>query len=149
MERIRKYLNGDTVFGLMIIAVSTAFFIGGLKLANVKIGNTMDAGFFPRMLALVVGIMGVMLVITGIRDPKDYFGGAEKRDVKQFFETVALVALYVILWPYIHFIPLSIAFLVGMGWVLKLSWKFIIPYSVIMSCGLYYVFANIFKIILN
>ena len=147
---MRKLLNGDVIFGGVVLAVCIWFFIMGQQLADFSFSGGIDAGFFPRMLAIVVGLMAVLLIIQGIRYPESYFSkGTEKANVRMFAWTLLLFALYVGLWKLIHFIPLTIVFLLAESYVLKLSWKFAVIYSAIMSCGLFYLFAHVFKIILN
>lgn len=150
MDKIKKYLNGDVIFGLGVLAVCVWFFINGQKLASVSLGSSIDAGFFPRVLAIIVGLLAVLLIVQGILHPKKYFvEGVEKNNALLMIKTVIIFGLYVALWPYVHFIILTFVFLMAMNFILKRSLKFSIIYSLIMSVGLFYLFANVFKIILN
>ena len=149
--KAKRFLNADVLFGVAVLAVSVWFFLMGQGLASISLAGSIDAGFFPRMLAIVVGLLSALLIVQGVRSPRPYFGKAEdgSNNLAMFLETVLLFGLYVLLWKLVHFIPLTLAFLLGMSFVLKLSLKFAIIYSVIVSCGLFYLFAGVFRIILN
>lgn len=149
MDWKKKIFNGDVFLGVIILAVCIWFYVNGQKLASVKLGGSIDAGFFPRVLAMLIGLMAIGLIIQGIKNGNDYFGNADKASKLLFYETIAIVGAYVFLWQYITFIPLTIALLLALSFCLKINWKAAIPYAVIMSCGLYYIFANVFKIILD
>ena len=150
MKKEKSLINGDVIFGIVILAVCAWFYINGSALRDVGFAGAIDAGFFPRVISIVVALLGVALIVGGIRKPKAYFSeNADRRDITQFLETLAAVALYVGLWKVVHFIPLTIGFMLAMSWILKLKWKFALVYSVVMSCGLYFLFARVFRIILN
>ncbi len=147
---MKKIINSDVIFGTVVLAICVWFFVEAQTLSAVSIAGSINAGFFPQMLAITVGLMSVVMMVQGFCSPKSYFSaGVDKKNIRLFLGTVILFGLYVMLWKTVHFIPLTLVFLLGMSFLLKLSLRFAVIYSVIMSCGLFYLFAGVFKIILN
>ncbi len=148
---MKKFLNADVIFGTIMLVICGAFYSMGMQLASVGLKGGIDAGFFPRMLTVIVAVMSVGLIIAGIAHPKSYFSIDEqnKPGIRLIIGTLMIFSLYIALWKLVHFIPLTLVFLLAMSWLLKLSWKFSVIYSTIMSFGLFYIFASVFKIILN
>ena len=150
MKKEKSFINGDVVFGIVILAVCVWFYVNGNALRGVGFAGAIDAGFFPRAIAIVVALFAVALIVGAIRKPKAYFSeNVDKKNLTQFLETIAATALYVGLWKVVHFIPLTLIYMLAMSWILKLKWKFALIYSVVMSVGLYLLFARVFRIILN
>lgn len=146
---MKKYFNSDTLFGIAVIIVCIIFFILGGQIHGMK--GQAAPGLFARIISVVTGIFALMLVFNSVRDAKNgnvavIPGTAEDRKV--FYKTILLVALYVLAWPHIHFIICTLAFMLAEGYVLKMSPKFTIVYSIIFAVGIYYLFANVFRILL-
>lgn len=146
---MKKYFNSDTLFGIGVIIVCILFFIMGGQIKGMK--GQAAPGLFARIIAVVTGTFAGMLVINGIRDAMSgkvqvLPGTAADRMV--FFKTVLLILLYLVAWPHVHFIICTLVFLLAESWVLKMSPKFAIIYSLIFSFGIYYIFANVFRILL-
>ncbi len=146
---MKKYFNSDTLFGIAVIAICILFFLMGGELKGMK--GQAGPGLFARIVAVVTGAFALMLVFNGIRDAmngkvSDAAGTAADR--KLFYYTLILVGLYLIAWKYVHFIICTEIFMLAMCWVLKMSKKFAIIYSTIFSVGIYYIFANVFRILL-
>lgn len=146
----KKFLNADVLFGLVIFAVCVWFFMMGQQLQSKTLSGRMDAGFFPRMLSVIIGAMSVAVIVSGILHGKEYFeSGTDRENLRKFWGTVMMFGIYVLLWKYVHFIIITEAFLLGMCWLLQMNKKFAVIYSTILSFGLFYLFAGVFKIILN
>lgn len=146
---MKKYFNSDTLFGIAIIIICILFFIMGGEIKGMK--GQAAPGLFARLIAIVTGSFALMLVVNGVREAMagnvpTTPGSAEDR--KLFFKTILLVALYLIAWKHVHFIVCTLVFLLLESWVLKMSWKFAVIYSVVFSFGIYYIFANVFRIML-
>lgn len=146
---MKKYFNSDTLFGIAVILVCILFWQMGGEIKGMK--GQAAPGLFARIIAVVTGSFALMLVVNGVREVMSgnlqvLPGTAEDRKV--FYKTLLLVALYVLAWPHVHFIICTLAFLLAEGWVLKMSPKFTVIYSVLFAVGIYYVFANVFRILL-
>ena len=146
---MKKILNADTIFGLIVLIVCAVFFTMGSQLVGMK--NQAGPGLFAQLISVVTGILAVMLMVNGVRTAiagtgKEIPGSASDR--RLFYITLIFTGLYVLAWPHVHFIICTAAFILGMCWLLKMSWKFAIIYSAIFSVGIYYVFANVFRILL-
>ncbi|MGL4791676.1 MAG: tripartite tricarboxylate transporter TctB family protein [Anaerotignaceae bacterium] len=148
---MKKIINADVIFGAVMLIIAIVFYVAGVELASIGLKGSIDAGFFPRALTIIIAIMSICMIVTGFMSPQKYFEIKEenKAGVRLIIGTIGIFGIYIGLWKFIHFIPLTLVFLLSMSWLLKLSWKFAIIYSIIMSCGLYYIFANVFRIILN
>ena len=146
---MKKYFNSDTLFGIAIIIVCIIFFMMGGEIKGMK--GQAAPGLFARIIAVVTGSFALMLVVNGVRDAMsgkaaEIPGTAEDRKI--FYKTILLVALYLLAWPHVHFIICTLVFMLAEGYVLKMSPKFTIIYSVIFAVGIYYLFANVFRILL-
>lgn len=147
----KRILNADAIFGTVILAICIWFFMMGRELASVGLKGSINAGFFPRILALLVGALAVGLIVRSFFSPQAYFStnNVDKKNIRNLLGTIMIFGLYIALWKIVHFIPLTLVFLLTMCWLLRLSWKFAVIYAAVISCGLFYLFASVFKIILN
>lgn len=146
---MKKYLNSDTLFGIVVIAICILFFFMGGELRGMK--GQAGPGLFARIIAVVTGCFALMLVVNGVRDAKNGNIPAvpgTKADRKLFYCTLIFVGLYLIAWKYVHFVICTEIFMLAMCWILKMSKKFAIIYSTVFSVGIYYIFANVFRILL-
>lgn len=143
-------MNSDTLFGIVIMVICAMFFVMGGQLRGMQ--GQAGPGLFPRLVSVVTGIFALLLTIDSVRRSVSGKTGDEEKkpaeDLGQFYRTIVLVALYLVSWNYVHFIICTEIFLLAMCWQLKLSRKFAIIYSTIFSVGIYYIFANIFRILL-
>ncbi|QAT49135.1 tripartite tricarboxylate transporter TctB family protein [Caproiciproducens sp. NJN-50] len=150
MKSLKKVFSADILFGTFILGICVWFFIMGTQLETAAVAGRMDAGFFPRMLAVIIGCMAAALIVISAVHPKNYFAvNSDRENLKKFWGTVLMFGVYVMLWKYVHFIIITEIFLLGMCWLLKIGKKFAVIYSTILSVGLFYLFASVFKIILN
>lgn len=146
---MKKLFNADTIFGFAVLVVCAVFFVMGSQLVGMK--GQAGPGLFAQMISVITGILAVALMVNGVRAAKA--GTAEETpgtadDRRLFFMTLIFTGLYVLAWPHVHFIICTALFMLAMSWLLKMSWKFAIIYSAIFSVGIYYLFANVFRILL-
>lgn len=66
----RAILNTDTLAGIGVFAISTAFCIGATSLDLGSLAR-MQEGFFPLMTGVIGALLGVALVISGHLSPPD------------------------------------------------------------------------------
>ena len=146
---MKKIFNADTIFGFVVTVVCIIFWVMGSQLVGMK--GQAGPGLFAQIIATVTGVLSVLLMINGVRAKVS--GTVEetpgtKDDRRMFFMTLIFTGLYVLVWPHVHFIICTAVFMLAMCWLLKMSWKFAIIYSAIFSVGIYYLFANVFRILL-
>ncbi|MEY8338059.1 tripartite tricarboxylate transporter TctB family protein [Lachnospiraceae bacterium 62-35] len=143
---MKKTLNGDTLFGIVVMLICAGFF--GFSFQYRGMSGEAGPGMFPRIVAVATGLLALVLTINGMRSSTEKKAAGKREDRKIFAYTIILTALYLILWPYVHFIICTELFLLAMCGVLKLSKKFAVIYCTIFSVGIYYIFANVFHILL-
>jgi len=146
---MKKLFNADTIFGFGVLVVCAVFFVMGSQLVGMK--GQAGPGLFAQMISVITGILAVALMVNGVRAAKagtteETPGTADDR--RLFFMTLIFTGLYVLAWPHVHFIICTALFMLAMSWLLKMSWKFAIIYSAVFSVGIYYLFANVFRILL-
>jgi hypothetical protein len=56
--------------------------------------------------------------------------------------------LYPVFFYFLPFIPLTIVYMGFLNWVYKRPWKFNIPFSVLFTVTLYFVFARFLRVML-
>lgn len=149
----KRLVNDDVLFSLLTLATSILFFAASFQYQGMK-GDS-GPGTFPRMIAVVTGILSLALIVTSLFFSKEKTAVKEDTESnenamsrREFWLTLILVGLYLASWQYVHFIICTLVFLMLMSRVLKLPLVFSIIYSVVFSVGIYFIFANVFHILL-
>ncbi len=145
-EKMKRILNGDTLFGIAIMIICAGFY--GFSYQYRGMAGEAGPGLFPRITATATGIFALILTINGILKSGSKEDTSKVEDKNIFFKTLILTAVYLLAWPHVHFIICTEIFLLLMCWILKLSKKFAIIYCTVFSVSIYYIFANIFHILL-
>ncbi len=126
------------------------------------IANTLKkkAAFWPRIVAIGIIVLGVIILIQGIlallKARKDAPAKSEekKTDTRQELTkylkvagVVALLFVYYFLFQYVSYILATIILMIGTSVILGYrNWKILIPTAVIMSVALYFAFTLIFHV---
>lgn len=82
------------IVGLVFIALATVFGIGSSWLAIGTAGK-MGPGYFPMMLSVLLGILGLVVLIMGLRRPGERLEGANIRGIILVTLAVLVFALCV------------------------------------------------------
>lgn len=143
----KRFLKGDVLFSLLTLAISIIFFIASFQYHGMK-GDS-GPGTFPRMISVVTGVLSLVLMIQSFISTKEKPAAEEDTSTRrEFWLTLILIALYLASWQYVHFIICTIVFLLLMSRVLKLPIVFSVIYSAVFAVGIYFIFANVFHILL-
>ncbi len=148
--------KGDTVPGLTTVVFGLLFAIATLTGHNLNIGSTTSdgvpgAGFFPILLASVIVLLGVILLIKGIRQK----GGVQyirlnaetKKNMRILALTVAGLVVFFIFWQLTHLFIIGILLLnIYFNRIFERTWKFTLIYSASFAAFIYVVFSLGFSI---
>lgn len=158
-ESLRK---ADVLFSIILIALGIYVLINSIKMPVTGLPGTVEQefyiapGFFPTIIAIVLMIMGLILLINGIRSG----GMITKKDLENFIKfiksqiflksiiMVTLIVIYTFLligrlpffWATFIFLASSMLFLRATSW-----WK-VIVISALSSLLITYCFGNLARI---
>lgn len=126
------------------------FFIPALSFPGATRDGTPGPGYFPIIVSLAIFFLSILLAISYLRDKEKYFqkNETERSNLRIVLITCAAVVLYPILFLYLPFIPLTIAFMVFLNWMYKRSWVFNITFSLTLPVILYFVFSRFLRVML-
>lgn len=146
----KRIFNSEVIFGIIMILVSLYFIVSSQKFPAGANGVP-GAGYFPTIAASGVIIFSVLLVIQGFRDPKTYFklDKAQIKNLIQMVEVLVALAVFLVLWNFIPFIPAALLYVLALCFILKQPWKFSIPYTIGLVLVLYLIFSVAFKVKLD
>ena len=97
---LRKYR--DTIIGGIVIVLAILMFLASLTIKSLAL-NQIRADFFPKMDAVLLGVLGLILLIDGLKKAKQMSTeDTEECDNKPLtsgtrcmLETLALIAIYI------------------------------------------------------
>ena len=146
----KRIFNSEVIFGIIAILVSLYFVTGGMGMPGAKNGVP-GAGYFPIIAASGVIFFSVLLVIQGFTNHKDYFklSASQKTNLIQMVEVLAALAVFLVIWRFIPFIPAALLYVFALCLILKQPLKFSIPYTICVVMVLYLIFSVAFKVKLN
>lgn len=146
----KSIFNSDVIFPFFILIVSVCFFAMGAVFNKPTADGHIHEGFFPQVLAGLVGILSVSIIINGIRKNPIYFkmDGEQKKNLKLVLKMAGLFIAYVIAWPFVHFIIITLLLLLGMCRLLRMSMRFTVIFSAVFAVGIYFLFTEVFSILL-
>lgn len=157
--------NRDVISGIALLVCALILYWMSFDIRSISTA-TIKADAFPRLDAIFIGVLGLIILISGIKDArKAKQSPQDTQDASPSFwsvggnrclvYTLVLIALYVGFLDAIGFIITSIVYLIAQMWVLapndKRTLKDIGLYAliaVITSCSLYYLFVNVFYLLL-
>lgn len=112
------------------------------------------AGFFPVLLGFIVGILGIMLTVNGLRQKgavQHFKLDAEiSKNLKTLALAVAGIIVFFVLWQttkqFIVCVPILCCFL---NFLFGRSWKYNLIYTVVFTAFLYLAFVKGFSVQFN
>ncbi len=151
----------DVILGLALIFLGSGLYILSFGIKSVAL-NLIKADFFPRLIAGLFVILGAILLVTGLKKSRSYVEPTEKElpfwkndGTISMLETLALIALYVLLMKSVGFVIMTFVYLVAQMYVLtpkdkrtKKNLLLFIVISLIASFGIYLLFVRAFYLIL-
>ena len=146
----KRILNSEVIFGIIGILVSLYFILGSLEFPGGRNGVP-GAGYFPIIAASGVTVFSVLLVVQGFMKPKEYFklSASQKSNLIQMVEVLVALAVFLVIWRFIPFIPAALLYVFALCLILKQPIKFSIPYTIGVVMVLYLIFSVAFKVKLN
>lgn len=154
---IKKYK--EVIAGIGIILFAIILFIGITQIKVPKMiaaSNSVDAKFFPTIAASALAVLGVVIVIDGLRyarsfDPEEE-EKAPKDGVRIVLYTLVAIAAYTYFFNILGFMIASFLFLVAEMAILapkeKRNYPLFILISAITSASIYYFFTKVLYLIL-
>lgn len=156
----KSILRGDTIPGLVIMLFGFTVAIYTLVEDTMRFrAQTSDgvpgAGFFPVILGFLLGALGLLLMIRGLRakGEVEFFKIEDdeiRGNVKMLIKTVVCILVFFILWQLTkQFILCALLFVGGLNFIFERSWKFNLIYTVVFVAFIYVAFVVGFSIQFN
>lgn len=140
--------------GLIFIALCAGIALFFLIPALGMPGGTSDGapgpGYFPTIVSVVVLFLCIPLLIGYLKDKKKYFQQDEtqKKNLPSLLIVMVAICLYCVLFMYVPFIPLTIAFIVFFNWYFGQKWVFNIVFSIVFTLLIYFIFSKFLHVML-
>lgn len=148
-NRQRSIVNADTVAALLFLLFFVAAYATALTFPAGPPGVPGPA-FLPKGLAYVGIFLTLLLLGSGVRRqilPVENVPYSRQRWT-QVVSVTLLLAVYLLLWGHIHFILLSFGLLMIGGIILRVPlWAGLLT-ALVLSVGLYLLFARVFYVML-
>ena len=148
--------KGDTVPGILVILMGVFFLIMTMITPNLSFGSTTSdgvpgAGFFPYIFSVLLTIMGVALLIRGLRQNGTvqylHLDAERKRNLKSLLLAVAGLIVFLIFWQITDLFFVGVfLFSIYLNLVFQRTKKFTLIYAVVFSAFIYVVFSLAFSI---
>ncbi len=141
-------INGDTIFSVASILVGIWYYVESLKFPP-GVGNVPGPAFYPHLIFYIWMLLSVLLFISGVKNKRRYFSyKLSDPRVKRALFVIILTFLYLMLWGKGRFVLNTTVYL-GMV-MLVLGEKLIqtIVAALAISFFVYYVFNNLFNVLL-
>lgn len=143
--------NTDVIVGALLIIISGYIFQESLRFP-VTIGHTLGTGFFPRLLAISLFILSMLLIILSLFKGKaiTITENDKKFNKNTLFSTffIFIVSLvYYVVLPKLGFIVTNVAFMLVIMLFLKtkkLALLFLVPF--VSSYTIYFIFDYLLQI---
>lgn len=156
---LRKYK--DAIVGGLVILAAVGLFAASLTIQSLSL-NLIKADFFPKMDAILLGILGIALLWDGLRkagQASEESKGEEKSGMSQgtrcMIITLALIAVYIFCLEPIGFLLSTFVYLVIQMLVLadeshrkKKDILLFVILSLVVSVGIYLLFTRVFYLML-
>ncbi len=141
-------INADIVFSLISIGVGIWYYVESLKFPP-GVGNVPGPAFYPQLVFYVWMLLSVLLLISGIKRRKVYFPYkfGDPR-VKRAISVIIITFLYLLLWGKGRFIINTTIYLGSIMVILGERVIQTIVASLVISIFVYYVFNNLFNVLL-
>lgn len=150
---LKKY--GDLAVGIFFTAMAVIMFVVACQFPPNLLGGV-GPDFMPKIVAVGLGILGVLQCISGGRTMrKDFSGEAEEEDKPEYWRVLATVAafgVFVFTLEKVGFLIMSIIYLFVQMLILapkeKRNYVLFAVISVVFNIVVYYIFRNGLNVIL-
>ena len=149
-------MRPNAIVGLLAMVFGTVYGIQAINLPRAPIGNPMAPIYFPLGLGVLMTLFGAVLFITeaskGLNsDDKSRRPQFHFHSMKLIFIVMGLCILYTLMFDYAGFVFSTIVFLMSMLTIInngRSKFKVNTIISLCFSFGMWYLFVNIFQIVL-
>ncbi|MHA5218644.1 tripartite tricarboxylate transporter TctB family protein [Dysosmobacter sp. Phy] len=157
---LRKYR--DAIIGGIVILLAALLFLASLTIKSLAL-NLIKADFFPKMDAVLLGVLGLILLTDGLKKAKRLPAEVtEERGPKTLtpgtrcmLETLALIAVYIFCLEPVGFMLSTFVYLIVQMIVLaddshrkKKDIVLFVIISAIVAVGVYMLFTRVFYLML-
>lgn len=135
----------EKVFSIFLLLVSLiGYYLARGFESGFMIDNGLGAGFFPKLVCLILGVLSLLMFIKSFRDKNIY---KFSKDNKNTFIIIGLCVVYLFLMEKIGYLLATIIFSISV--IMTLDRKNIIMsilFSIIFPIGIYYLFSKVFNV---
>jgi putative tricarboxylic transport membrane protein len=145
----------DAVWGALLLLFSVVLLVHVQSFPKIP-GQQVGPGLFPGLLALGLGVCGVILILKGLATRRE---GGERGDwiafdawtrlphyQLAFALTIGVIVFYILAVDALGFIPTGIVYLCALFWVYGVPRKWIVPIAVIVTLCIHYAFYKLLKV---
>ena len=150
-----KKMTGNTIVGfLFAVAAGITLYISNSTLKSASAMGDPGPKLFPNAVCVVILILSLIIMIESLfKVERPFQGTFATPEGAQGFRRMVLVlsdlALFLILWRYIPFLPAGMAFLFLLCMIFREKLLFSVVYSAAVTGALYFVFTILLKVNLN
>lgn len=144
-------LKAEPIAGIITVILSVVFFIASLGFKEGTADGVPGPGYFPIIICALLAPLGILWIIKGIRSKERYFilDKETRRNLKTFFLTILIIAVYLALWNFLPFIVSTTLFLFVLNFIYERGLKYNILSSVVTTASIYLLFNNLFHVMLK
>lgn len=154
----------DVFTGVFLLVVSVIMFFTSFSFEALTT-SLVGPAFMPQIIAIFMAIFSVIIAVSGFKKSKDANQEntlpkqeeeeliiTEKRSYKPVLASLGLMIAYVALMPYIGFLIMTVVYIFLQMLLLshvthRKIWLFLLV-SIITSAAIYYLFRNVFYVML-
>ena len=146
---VKKWINKDFIAGIVILIFSVWVYVTAESMPLEERAD-IPPNFFPKFLAVVLGILSIALILKAIKDIVEGIQEAkgEKINVQKILLLIVFIALYTYFLRDLGFIVTSVIYLIAMMKLLGGHLIKIVPIAVISVFVIYYIFGIYFYVAL-
>lgn len=140
----------EILIGVVIIAISLAAIINAESFPKPLTSEVPGSAFFPTVIAIALIIACLALIYKGFREKNIYFSfNKDKKGYIIMAVTIALTALYILLFGKMHFIILTSAYIGILALLFGIKWQKALLSAVASATVVYLVFNRLLNVLLN
>jgi len=142
--------KSDVIIGAITLGLAIFVYLGTLSFPKeIVTPGTPLASFFPRVLAIPLGVLSIVLIIFGIRTKPEASEAIRWRGIIKVVVGIVLTAVYIIVVPHVGFFILTPFLLVSIMAIMgERDWKMMVGVPLLFSLLAYFVFFRLFDIML-
>ncbi|MDR2588306.1 MAG: tripartite tricarboxylate transporter TctB family protein [Spirochaetales bacterium] len=138
------------IFSGSCSALALAFMIPAFGFPGGSSDGAPGPGYFPIILCTVILFLSAVLAVSYLRHTEKYFATneAERSNLPVLLVTAGAVVIYTIMFMFLPFIPLTLAFLIFLNRLYKRTWKYSVVFSLVFTLVMYAIFSKFLHVML-